>query len=147
MNWFLKWVSFSMLAVVVAVGLLFAVSQILFDDMSSCDEDSGAVTYARSLPQERLARLYQDVKSFAKEGRTLYRIESTSDLAPFELADLRYHDILMDGSYRSRIMLEGCFDHYVILDFEGIYDGKAGAIMLSWGEGPGYGKQQLWPAR
>ena len=103
----------------------------------SCNEDSPVVAYARSLSQERLARLYRDM-----EGSTW----NTEAPVPKEFADLKVARIRPS---EGNIMVHGCFDHYVYLTFEGVGVEKKFArkrqIILSWGERPPQaGEQVLW---
>ena len=44
-------------------------------------------------------------------------------------------------------MLRGCFDHFVIMQIDGIgrrKDKENPAIILTWGEGPTSGSEILW---
>jgi hypothetical protein len=132
------------LIVIVTVSMFISSLSGCSSSQGACDEQSEAVQYAKALSQNRLDKLYTDIKSFAESGREFHRVESNSQASPEELSDLLYQDILLDG-LRSRILLKGCFDHYVILKFNGIYNEQPSSIILSWGEGSNYGKQQLWP--
>ena len=118
-------------------------------DVPSCNEDSEAVAYARSLSQERLSKLYTDMKQFStKDDIPIdgYRINRDEGEVPIEFADLQVVKVRpSDGN----IMIEGCFDHYIYLKFSGIgYRSKLGdkkEIILNWGEHPpNTGTQVLW---
>lgn len=132
------------IVVLVTANIFISLLSGCSSSQSACDEQSEAVQFAKTLSQNRLDKLYADIKSFAESGQEFHRVESNSKVSPEELSDLLYQDILLDG-LRSRILLKGCFDHYVILNFNGIYNDKPDSIILSWGKGSNYGKQQLWP--
>ncbi len=117
--------------------------------MPSCDEDSEAVQLAKAISQERLSKLYLDMERYSEmEDIAPFGYSEGSEKAaiPNEFVDLTPAKVRpIDGN----IMLEGCFDHYVYLRFNGIgftkelYDAKE--IILSWGEGPNAGSVKLWP--
>jgi hypothetical protein len=114
-----------------------------------CDEKSSHVAYARSLSQERLARLYHDMESYSNKDETPFNGWTADDkrvAIPSAFTDLQVARILpRDGN----IMVHGCFDHDIYLHFEGVgilkqFD-KERRIVLSWGEHPGdMGEQVLW---
>ena len=64
---------------------------------------------------------------------------------PEEFADLK---VLKIRPKEGNIMIEGCFDSFVVLDFKGIgygnNKGKPKKIILSWGEQELYGEETLW---
>lgn len=98
------------------VGLMMFIG----DSATSCNEDSEAVAYARSLSQERLKRLYYDMENYSSktdlpiDGFQFYDKNIT---IPQEFDDLEVIKVRPDDG---NIMIEGCFDHYVYLQFKGI---------------------------
>ena len=110
----------------------------------SCDENSSAVEYARSLSDERLARLYSSMEKYSKlEDTPLFGYNLQQDSVPEEFSDLNVARIRpKDGN----IMVEGCFDHYVYLNFEGysMFTSDQRNISVSWGEGTNAGSEILW---
>ena len=132
----------SLLAIHIAVSISSC-----YDPASNCDENSDAVGYARSLSDVRLARIFEDAHSDLAEGKELYRAGPSRDNGPEWLSDIEYHDVIISHT-RSRIMLQGCFDHYVLMQIDGLggsTDGDDPAIVLTWGEGPEAGSEILWP--
>lgn len=116
-----------------------------------CSESSEAVTYARSLSKERLEKLYYDMERLSTDPSMptsgYCKIElKNGESFPEPFSDLEVDEIRpADG----RIMLEGCFDHFVIMFFEGFeHRGRIEAerrIVLVWGEfEPDAGSQVLW---
>lgn len=104
----------------------------------TCDEDSDGVLYARSLSQERLARLYYDMERFSTNDSVPangYDSLIKSAAYPREFSDLEVAKIRPEDA---NIMVQGCFDHYVYLHFQGygrlqeLYPERR--IVLSWGE-------------
>jgi len=136
-----------LLLVIVA---LFIPKIFMSNNISSCGEDSEAVAYARSLPKERLRKLYADMKRYSKrsdippEG---YQLWLEKNKVPKEFTDLKVINVRPDRGY---IVVEGCFDHYVLLKFKGIgYISRKNSIkdeiILSWGEYPvDSGSEVLW---
>lgn len=116
-----------------------------------CSETSEAVAFARSLPAERLEKLYYDMerlsadKSFPTGGYASFELNE-GEKFPEPFSDLEAVKIRpRDGN----IMIEGCFDHYVMLYFEGYGRMKElqpdRRIILAWGEWePDAGTQILW---
>ena len=117
--------------------------------MPSCDEDSEAVTYARSLTQERLEKLYYDMEKFSTiEGipNDGYHLYDETEKVTHEFTDLKVGVV---RPAEGRITVEGCLDHYVFLKFEGFHylrkNGSKRQIVLTWGERPpDAGSQVLW---
>ena len=114
---------------------------------SDCSEKSPAVAYARSLPAERLARIYEDAKQHAESGPRLYGAGPNAHNPGAQwLSDIEYNNIMLDGA-RSRIMLEGCLDEYVVITIHGvpgIYADDPPALILSWDDRPTGGSEVLW---
>lgn len=130
---------------ILAIGLLLTVNLFGGFSMADCSEDSPAAEYARDLPQERLARLYGEIKAISESENFVGRVSINSERAPTELSDLEYGYLVADSPRYTRIMLEGCFDHHVVLRFMGLEGEEPPSIILTWGEGPGAGQEQLWP--
>jgi hypothetical protein len=114
-----------------------------------CDEKSPGVAYARSLSQERLARLYYDMEKYSTKDETPldgWWAHHAQPPVPAEFADL---DVARIRPRDGNIMVHGCFDHYIYLAFEGVGDSKKfdkeRRIVLSWGEHEeDMGEQVLW---
>lgn len=131
------------LLVSIGIGVLFVWGS------PSCDEDSEAVIYARSLSSERLEKLYHDMEKYSQSDKVPpggFDFISKRAPIPSEFADLRVRKV---RPTRGNIMVEGCFDHYVYLDFDGIGIYKATTakreISLRWGERPpNAGSEVLW---
>ena len=111
-------------------------------DALICDEKSPGVAYARSLSQDRLARLYQDMQSYSNKEETPingWYVQDTRVAIPSAFADLA---VVRIRPREGNIMVHGCFDHAVYLDFE--FDQER-RIVLLWGEHPeDMGEQVLW---
>ncbi|MCU7844078.1 MAG: hypothetical protein KZQ93_09585 [Candidatus Thiodiazotropha sp. (ex Monitilora ramsayi)] len=126
------------------LGFLNYAFQGIFSGATECDEDSRAVRYVRSLPEDRFARLYKDMESYSEKD--IFEYENFgSNTFPDEFNDLEVVRIRpKDGN----IMVNGCFDHYVYLEFHGLGRGHKRqmkpAIQLRWGEGPTSGTEIVW---
>jgi len=105
---------------------------------TACTESSEAVSYARGLSQKRLTQLYHDMEKFSNKDNLPiggYSRHRKDREIPEEFQDLKVAKIRpSDGN----IMVEGCFDHYVYLNFYGFGKMKKRhpkkEIVLSWGE-------------
>jgi len=115
----------------------------------SCDEESEAVAYARSLSEERLARLYKDMELYSQSKDTPrigYAPKQENSDVPEAFADL---DVVRVKPSWGVIVVQGCFDHGVYLYFRGIgiskdHKGKK-QIAVGWGEVPPHsGTEVLW---
>lgn len=115
----------------------------------TCDEDSEGVRYARTLSQERLAKLYYDMEEFSSNHTVPISGYSSHDeerAFPDQFSDLQVARI---RPHEGNIMVQGCFDHYVYLEFEGIGQFKdhypERRIVLGWGEHEDTtGSEVLW---
>lgn len=137
-----------LVSLAIAVPLVLIVMLNVFTGpIPSCTEDSNAVKYARSLSSERLANLYEDMYKFYTNKTSPsggYYVSSGEMEIPLEFADLKVARIRPADA---NIMIEGCFDHYVYLHFEGYRFKDAlelKQIVLSWGEHTNAGKEVLW---
>lgn len=109
------------------------------DDHRGCAPDSEAAEYARSLPQERLGILYNDMERHYQLGSD-HKIEY-SQLPEF--SDLQVRTI---RPWRALITVEGCFDNYMYMNFDGITNDKPQGIYLSCGEFENEcNNEPLWP--
>ncbi|MDM3871050.1 hypothetical protein QSV34_06735 [Porticoccus sp. W117] len=148
----LAWNIFYVILALVSVPIIFVVAFSLIWPVNSCQEDSEAVAYARSLSSERLGKLYSDMEKYSyRDDLPIggYQVGHDKYVVPQEFADLKVRKI---RPKEGNIMVEGCFDHYIYLDFGGIgrlakpNDKKE--IILSWGEHPpNTGAQVLWSER
>lgn len=129
------------------VGLPVMYYLVMFGDQpNACWEDSEAVAKARALSTERLRALYRDMKKYATANDTpiegYSRFQAANRPMPAEFADL--------GAIKVRpkfanIMLEGCLDAFVYLEFDGLTDSAEPArIVLTWGDHHESGQQILW---
>ncbi|MFV8784469.1 hypothetical protein ACNKU7_18790 [Microbulbifer sp. SA54] len=104
-------------------------------DHPSCDEDSEAVRYARSLSEERLELLYHQMHDYSLSEDTPFggysRLQNNE--LPDEFSDLK---VVKVRPKQGNIMVQGCFDHYVYLAFNGLHDSLEKEIVLSYGEFP-----------
>lgn len=112
---------------------------------SSCDGNSKAANYARSLSSERLRQLYQDMERYSKDERTPH--EGWGTFRPEEIPDaFRDLKVVRIRPRDANIMIEGCFDEFLYLDFNG-FDGKGPrTITLVYPTGPNYkhATEVLW---
>lgn len=113
-------------------------------DGTQCDEQSEKVKFAKSLSQERLYSLFESIKKYRSEGHT-HPFEKGSQHSPIpkEFSDIDPLKIRVERKLPT-IMLEGCFDHFVLLLFYGVEEEGKGKILLQWGEGSTGGRQLLW---
>lgn len=129
---------------IIFAAILWVIAQF----MPNCDEDSKAVAYARSLPQERLKKLYYDMERLASDKSLLdvcYE-KKPGEKFPEPFSDLQ---VIKIRPQMANIMVQGCFDHHVYLRFEGYVHKRSmqqdRQIVLSWGERePQAGEQVLW---
>ena len=129
------------------LGILFLCSLVLFTTFKSdCSENSAEADYARSISEERLAKLFDQLLEI-KLSDDLKRQDSSKwrdvifpegvdvpyEYIPKELTDLEFYNIRI-SKIRSRIMLKGCFDHYLTLNIQGLYNEGKPQITLNWGQ-------------
>jgi hypothetical protein len=121
---------------------MVSISMAFFGDAPNCDKDSDAANYARSLSDERLAALYSDMARMYKMNDVPYEGYTSFDPKglPKEFADLKIKKV---RPKQANIMVEGCFDHYMYLHFNGISDDEPKQIVLQYGEHP-VGSEVLW---
>ena len=139
--------AYAVMALVLGTVLLVAVLA-FFWEVPYCGEDSAAVSYARSLPPERLKKLYRDMERYSQmedipiDG---YYVGDDRQEIPEAFSDLKVRKI---RPYEGNIMVEGCFDHYIYLRFQGVgmsAESEEKKIILNWGEHPpNTGTEVLW---
>jgi len=125
------------LALMIVVGLIF------FQGASDCSADSEAANYARSLEGKRLEKLYRDMEEFYHRESTPYEgydIYSEEGL-PEVFVDLKVNKV---RPKQANIMVVGCFDNYMYLQFSGIDEPGEKAIHLTYGEHE-ITRKVLWP--
>jgi hypothetical protein len=108
-----------------------------------CGPESTAVAKARSLSGAELAHLYDEMSDLVRLHPTAHSVPA--ELWPPSVAALHPRNVSADLS--PRVTLEGCFDHYVFLRFEGIpgeLTPSERKVLLSWGEGSDSGVETLW---
>ncbi len=102
-----------------------------------CDEQSTAYQHAHSLTQERLERIYLDLKGYALDEVEIKGFTSDSAKRPMEFEDLEYTRIIMDKRNikdgTAIIRLNFCFDQSIDLELKGILSDEP-VITLAWGE-------------
>jgi hypothetical protein len=125
-----------MVSILAILGLLI----FLASRMPQCGKSSKQATMARSLSQERLARLYQLMRELREspvdDGSRFAGY--SGDTIPSEFRDLKCKRV-RPSDFSPNIMLEGCFDHYLYLKFYGIGKSKESGdhsprITLQYGE-------------
>lgn len=136
-----------LLLLVISIKLLLF---FMFDGGRGCHKNSESVTYAKSLSQQRLAKLYKDMEKFSARNDIPFEgywpLLEVGQVTPKEFSDLKVSRI---RPKEGNIMVEGCFDHYVYLRFEGIGSLRDSSskrrIILSWGEyEPDMGQEIIW---
>ncbi len=109
----------------------------------TCDEDAAQVALARSLPQERLLRLFADAQAAVARHEKGLGWKSADVWVPAEFADLDPAKVTFSAR-RISIVMKHCRDHGVFLDVVMPADERA-SIVLRWGEAPHTaGQQVLW---
>lgn len=133
----LAWNFFYAILALLALPMILIIVVDIVWQAPSCQEDSEAVAYARSLSTERLARLYRDMELYSHREDILldgYQFGDERYEVPKEFSDLKVRKIRpKDGN----IMVEGCFDHYIYLTFKSVgrlaKPGEKKKIILNWG--------------
>ena len=102
-----------------------------------CDNKSKQYKYARSLPQQRLEKIYIDFKSFAEQERYLkHTLKRTPD-NPKEFSDLEYTRLILD-KYTIKndyaiMRLSFCMDQSIDIEVHGLLS-KHPQVKIVWGE-------------
>jgi len=132
-------VGLALCLVLFVVCLIGYINWIIPEDRRGCSPDSEAAKYTRSLSQTRLQRLYTDMKRYhdlGKGGNIEY-------MALPEFSDLEVRTI---RPLIALIKVEGCFDNYMYMRFQGVSNKKEPGIYLTCGEfGDECGYELLWP--
>jgi hypothetical protein len=131
--------------ILVIIGALFVYLTFIFGDApNSCGENSDSVAYARGLPKERLAKLYFDMEKLSDNFNTEIRV-NTDGKFPEPFSDIQA--VKIRPNYEN-IMLQGCFDHAVSLNFHGFQKNRSikpnRQIILRWGEHKNSGSEVIW---
>ncbi len=114
---------------------------------TTCGEDSEAVAYARALSDEQLSVLYDEMfRLRTTPPRPQVEFNSFSRESPESVRFIKAVRIRPNHPVRPNIMLAGCLDEFVFLDFFGTDEGPP-RIELSWFDGP-YSRdvETLWQA-
>ncbi|WP_339075412.1 hypothetical protein [Teredinibacter turnerae] len=143
MKKFVKYIVYAFAILILCFIGLMVLAGLMFGDSRGCGKDSEAAEYARSVSQERLAKLYKDMEIYYlnSEGEfdDIY-LQSNQDI-PIEFRDL---EVVRISPGRNHIMVEGCFDNYMYMYFRGISTKEEKEIILSYGEFEVI-NEKLWP--
>ena len=120
------------LTIVVVASLLAA--------CGSCGSNEEAVALARSLSQQRLAKLFSDVQALDLAGQPQLYIDTRTN-TPSAFADLQVQSIASDG-HTARLHLSGCVDDKVLLVIKGL--GSSGRKQVSLLPGEAKSSVVLW---
>jgi hypothetical protein len=128
-----------------SIGALFVILIFIFGDSpNSCGKNSDSVVYARGLSKERLAKLYYDMEKLSDNSSTEIRVNADGKF-PEPFADIQA--VKIRPNYEN-IMLQGCFDHAVSLNFHGFQKNRNikpnRQIILRWGEPENSGSEVIW---
>ena len=111
---------------------------------SSCGPNSQAANYIRNLSKERLHTLYLDMEKY-------YADPNTPDEGWFAFQQNNLPECFRDlkvARIRPRetnIMVKGCFDEFMYLDFSGFGGTGPRIITLSYPTGPrSFGSEIIW---
>lgn len=118
---------------IISIPLVLVIVFMFMWDTPSCGRESEAVAYARAMGPDRLEQLYKDMELYSgKDNIPLngYDLINENEVMPKEFRDLRVIKVRpSDGS----IMVQGCFDEYVFLNFKGsAWRGGERQITLSY---------------
>lgn len=147
MNKFLKYLWYVFVSVITVFGTILVVLMFQFDGGTSCGKNSESVTYAKTIPKERLGKLYYDMEKLVLSTDLTYaELKRNSDgVFPEPFSDIQAARI---RPKEENIMLNGCFAHYVYLSFHGLGRNKKvypkRQIVLSWAEHEGAGSEVIW---
>lgn len=109
-----------------------------------CTGNSKAAQYARSLPQDRMRKLYFDMERYSQDDSTPidgWYVSNGRDI-PEPFRDLKVARI---RPRKANIMVEGCMDEFMYLDFAGFGGKGPRSITLSYPVTPEkYASEVLW---
>ena len=100
-------------------------------NVPDCSGNSQSANYVRNLSSERLSKLYNDMEQFYQVSTNDRHRKYTTETAPKEFSDL---EVVSIRPGNAQIMVIGCFDNYMYLDFYGIKDTDEKSIILRYGE-------------
>lgn len=110
----------------------------------SCRGNSKAAEYARSLSKERLRQLYFDMERYAKDEKTPedgWNVFEKREV-PEPFRDLK---VVRIRPREANIMVEGCMDEFIYLNFGGFGGSGPRVITLSYATGVyTQGSEELW---
>lgn len=134
-----------LLVSVVILGVITGGGFLIFGwDSPDCGKDSEAVRFARSLSAERLEKLYFDFALLSKKSDVseVYSSYGEGEKLPPEFSDLEVVKLRPKKGY---ILVQGCMDHGVTLEFDGLKNSAKKTITLYWGEAsPDSGQEVIW---
>jgi len=140
----------------VLASLLVCLLIIGFFFFPKCDGDSPKADYARSISKDRLEMLYLSLVKIktAHEEQTRAHLRKAGidyfdmplnisyEKSPDDIKDIEFINIRI-SKHSSRIMLEGCFDHFLMMNIKGLYGEENPKIELNWGEFKSW-SETLW---
>ena len=137
---FVKWSALSLIVLFICAVAIFSIFK------PNCSGDSAEADYARSISEERLAKLFDQLleiklaDDLKRQDPSKWRdvtfpegIHVPHEYIPKELKDLEFYNVRI-SKIHSRIMLKGCFDHFLTLNIQGLYGEGNPKITLNWGE-------------
>lgn len=99
-----------------------------------CDENSIQYSYAHSLSQVRLEKIYFDLKKHVDKGIDTRRNYRYPKKIPQEFSDIKYTSILLiKNSDQANIRLSFCIDQSIDIEVSGLVNNNP-VIKLAWGE-------------
>ena len=143
----IKFIKYLLLAILTIIGGFVVVSLvfgfILFRNAPDCSGDSESARYVRSLSADRLEKLHEDIAHFYHMDGDPYKEYFVHDEEgiPAEFADLK---VVRVSPKSVHIMVVGCFDNYMYLDFKGIKKPNEKEIILRYGEHE-ITTEKIWP--
>jgi len=117
--------------------LLMAFMNYMNSPDSMCDENSSFYSYAHSLSQDRLEKIYLDFKNYAEEGSFIKRTLKRSSNSPVEFQDLEYTRLILTKYSlkhdSATIRLSFCMDTSIDIEVDGLLSENP-KIYIAWGE-------------
>src|SRR5215216_6688240 len=118
---------------ILIIGVV-VVMVILVLPKQTCDGNSKAANYARSLSKERIRQLYLDMEMYSRDERT--PIDgwwvSLKQEVPLPFRDLKVARI---RPREANIMVDGCMDEFLYLAFDGFGGQGPRTVTLSYAGG------------
>lgn len=135
----------SVLGVVILVFVVGTFSAFHIQRLLSCDQNSSATRYVRSLPDHRLQKLYYDMKAQYRARQSDSRMGEFyigESNMPAEFSDLSVSVIY---TMESRILVRRCIDGLVQLVFNGFDDRDVPSeIELQLRNGQNWYSEVIW---